>query len=440
MLKGAHDKCPQVKRNRIVASFILLSGVPGADPTGVLDSTEAINRAIAAASIGRAIYVDGQFRHTATINVPTRVRFLGHGALVSDQSLRSPSCFIKDFNGLGFLFSGAESGTEGVQYDSVVGRSGDNVQVTGTRWMAPSICVTNAGNDNLRIGKTEPKETISPINANLWYIGRLHSYHAGRHGLRIDHVNGANTGPGWPQGSPNCNAGTLVSADIRLCASHNLSLGNTIDNWFGNVVCQSSSRYGVHFGPNCKNNILSKCYTEVNQDGDAIIEFGASQNIVYASRASTISTGWRDNSGNRSNQIHGHSDSVGELSKFDTAPWYWPNDFNLLSPSNSCAIRQYVGNEIIPAEIRTDIDGVSGTRMSVATRTTGVGLEDKLTISQDGMVNLAKPTAELRVNGLKVVGKRLATIADPPANPTTAQLSATVTALIARLKSHGLIA
>jgi hypothetical protein len=424
-----------------VASFILLSELQGADPTGILDSTTAINNAIAKASAGRSIYVDGQFRHTATITIPDRVRFVGHGALVSDASARGPSCFVKDFNGLGFLFSGAESGTEGVQYDSVASRSGDNVQVTGTRWMAPSICVTNAGNDNLRIGKTEPTEIQNPINANLWYIGRLHSYGAGGHGLRIDHVNGANVGPNWPQGLPNCNAGTLVSADIGMCVNHNLSLGNTIDNWFGNIVCQESTgASGIHFGANCRNNIISKCYTEGNHSSDAIIDAEATQNIVYASRASTINTGWTDNSGNKSNQIYGHNSAIGKSSGFDKDPWYWMNDFNIFSSDNSCAIRQYIGKNIIQTEIRTDADGVSGTKMSIATRTSGLGLEDKVSITQDGMVNLVKPTAELRVNGLKILGKRLATIADPPANPTTDQLAVTVTELIARLKSHGLIA
>ncbi|OSZ70111.1 hypothetical protein CAP40_04595 [Sphingomonas sp. IBVSS2] len=383
---------------------IALSAFDGADPTGVADSTAAIEAAIADSLVsGRPICVDGRYRHTATITVPARVLFVGADTLVSDRSLRSNACFIKDFDGLGFLFSGPESGTDGVQYDSVAGRTGDNVQVTGSRWQAPRICVTNAGGNNLFIGAHESGPPT--INANLWWIGRLHSYGAGAAGLLVDHINVPNPPEeNYPLGLPNCNAGTLDSADLRDNGD-GWKLGNTIDNDLGHLVSQGNADYGGVLGSYARNNFVRKSYTEGNAAGDGKIHEHAAQNRLFVSRAVTLSPGWADGSGNASNQLHGHNSSIGETGNFDTVPWYWPEDLNQLAGRDSVALRQYVGINLIPSELRTDIDGTpstTGSRWTVATRTTGIGLEDKLSVDNAGNVEILKNRV-LRIAGEQVL-------------------------------------
>lgn len=380
--------------------MILVSEFGGADPAGVADSTAAIESAIlSAATSGRQICVDGHYRYTSTITVPDRVIFAGAGVLVSDKSLRSASCFIKDFDGVGFLFAGDESGTDGVQYDSEPNRAGVNVQVTGSRWQAPRICVTNAGSSNLFIGAHEAG--ASSINANLWWIGRLHSYGAGGAGLLVDHTNTTTTA-NFPLGVPDCNAGSIDSADIRDNGGDGWKLGNTIDNDIGHIVSQSNAGFGAVLGSYARNNFVRKSYTEDNVAGAGNIEADASQNRLFAGRAVTLASGWTDNSGNMSNQLNGHHANVGETGNFDTAPWYWPNELNQYSTADSLALRQYVGANIVPTEIRTEVDVGTGSKWTVATRTNAFGLEDKLEINNAGDLEILKDRS-LLIDGQRVL-------------------------------------
>lgn len=425
---------------------LAISQFTGADPSGVGDSTTAIEAAIARAVItGQVVHVDGRYRHTSQITVPAYVRFRGSGSLTSDAGQRSPSCFIKDFNGLGFYFEGADTGTDGVQYDSIGGRTGDLVQVAGTRWLAPSICVTNGGRDNLRIGTTEVG--YPSANTNAWYIGRLQSYEAGRYGLHVHSENG-NLSDTYPIGSPDCNAGTLMSADFAGCDTAGWRLGNTLDNWLGMILSHDNPNHGGELGAYARNNIIQKSYTERNgvfvddvlvSGGDGVIEENAFQNVLWLSRGATLANGWTDDSGNTSNQIWGHNSTLG--SSFDDSPWYVSNNFYVFSATNSASFRHYVGENVVPSEIRTETDGVSGTKLTIATRTSGNDLIDKVLVSQDGFVDLLIGDKGLRVAGTKVVGSQQAAIAAPTGGATTdAEARTAIGSILTALRSHGLIA
>jgi len=398
---GAVARTAQSKMRGTLA----ISDFSGADPTGATDSAAAINSAITAAqTTGQPIHVDGVYLHNSQIVVPDKVRFVGYGALVSDPSLRSKSCFVKNFNGVGFLFSGDESGTEGVQYDSAAAKTGDNVQVTGMRWNAPSICVTNSGADNLRIGKTEAG--ASSINANAWFIGLLHSYGAVGCGMRIDHTN-TDTSATFPLGAPDCGVGTLVSADFRVNGSHGLSVGNSIDNWFGNIIAQNNSGHGTHFGDGAWSNVVHKLYSEANAD-DVILDAGAIQNSIdHAARAGSLEVSVTDNSGNRSNKVNGRNSSIGEAASYKTAPEYYGADFNQYLPDLSAPVfRQYVTANLVPAGFKTEGDGASGTKMTWFTRTTGFGISDKLTLDNGGWLDVLTAGKGLKVAGTQVVTDR----------------------------------
>lgn len=270
------------------------------------DDTQNIKDAVLlASSSGKSVLVDVVARYTEQIVIPDFVRIIGSGISTAHNVLPK-AYFLKDFDGVGFLFSGDNCETDNVHYHSVQGRGGDNVVVTGERWRAPSISSQNAGGDGVRIGLDELIN--SSINTNLWSIGFIASINNTGDGLKISHVN-TSIEASWPRGIPNCNAGTLTSLDSRNNGGNGLTVGNTIDNHFGNVVCQNNVGRGVEIEGGGHNNVISKCYTESNQGGEGLINSGAYQNIITASRWITAEAGW-DNQGGPSNLIYQHTDAI----------------------------------------------------------------------------------------------------------------------------------
>lgn len=437
-----------------VRERLSINDFEGADPTGATDSAAAINSAIVEAqATGQPIYVDGVYLYNSQIIVPSGVRFIGCGHLVSDKSQRSKSCFVKNFNGVGFLFSGDETGTNGVQYDSVAGKTGNNVQVTGTRWSAPFICLTNSGNDNLLIGKTEAG--ASTINANGWFIGRLHSYGAVRDGMRLDHTN-TTSGTTFPLGAPDCGGGTLVSFDIRDNGGSGIVLANTIDNRIIYGLTQQNAEYGIRYNAGAYNNQVD-AYSEDNVLGDVLLDVpvtnGAGtakvrQNVGFISRAASLTTIIVDNSGNNSNRIDCHNANVGGTT-FDLAPIAWNGDFYqgsmLTVPRNTLEHKMYVSANFVPGGWKVSTDGASGTKVTFITRTTGIGETDKVDITNDGFVDIKTAGKGLKVAGIQVVGPQGAAITDASnaaAAPTKAEFDALVgkfNTLLARVRAHGLI-
>jgi hypothetical protein len=372
---------------------LALSQFSGADQSGVADSTGAINVALSASVVLRVpLQVDGWFRHTSQLVMPARISLRGSG-LTSDESTggRSFSCFIKDFNGVGVLFSGDDASTDGVQYDSVTGRTGDVVQVTGSRWRAPSIVVSNAGQDGLRIGKTDAG--ASSINANLFYIGRIAALKCGRHGVNIDDTN-TTTAANYPLGVPNANGGYIGHLETDRNTSDGLRLGNCIDNFIGYLVAQTNAGYGCRFDPQARNNVIAKSYTESNTAGEGIVVVGATQNMVLAaSRGVTLSSGWV-NSGGNSNLIVEHTQGIGQDTAFNSCPWtsgpeiYGKN----LAASGQVFLGGYVDTGSLPAWWRIEKSATSGTKMTLVTKRDGDTPIDRLTADHQGQISTPSTT------------------------------------------------
>lgn len=382
--------------------WISISDYTNADITGVGDSTNAIKNAISAAqTTGLPIFVAGKFRYTSQISVPAKISFIGIG-ITSDESVsgRSKSCFIKDFDGIGFLMSGDDISTDGVQYDNIIGRAGDNVQVIGSRFRAPSISTTNAGRDGLRIGQTATTGTgISPNNANLWHIGRISSLKNGRYGVNIDDTNTGGSG-NYPLGNPDCNGGYIGHAECDRNTSDGIRFGNCIDNYIGYLVAQSNGGYGCRMDAYARNNIISKSYTEANTTGDGIIVATAVQNVVWASRGVTLGAGW--SIAGETNMVFNHASGIGVGNTFDNVPWNWPGEFNQASSNNPDVMRhrQYISANLNYGEMRTIKDGTDGTKLVFNVRKSGTGQRDVLEIDEDG--RLAVGTSEI---GTIFVGK-----------------------------------
>lgn len=390
---------------------------------GVANDTAAIAAAIAAANAAHApLHVFGRFRHTAQITVPARVALLGAGGLTEDNATgaRSPSCFIKDFDAdvtpatytCGFLFSGDGCSSDGIQYDNVVGRTGDNVAVWGGRVSFPSICVTNAGRDNFRIGKTDPGP--STINANLFYVGVICSLKAGRYNINIDDTNTTVSG-NYPLGTPNANGGwigqTRCGSDTRGSASHGLYFGNCIDNCIGYHVAQHNVGYGMYFDNQARNNVILKAYNEANTAGEGFIAAGATQNIIYAaSRAVTLGPGITNNGGN-SNLFVQHVSTVGQDGAFNSCPWLWGPEFYTIN--TAVGGQTFIGGYVeanLPAWWRIEKSATSGTKMTLVTKRDGNSPIDRLTVDHAGMVstpstsflNLGRTAQDVTTPGIQI--------------------------------------
>lgn len=375
--------------------FVSVTDFADADPTGVADSTTAIVNAMARALAANAVLnVNGQFRYTSQITVPAKLRMVGAGITsYEDTGSRSRSCLIKDFDGLGVLFNGDDCLVDGVQFDSVDGRTGDNVQVTGSRFCAPAIAVTNAGQDGLRIGQTGSTGTGASLqNANLWYIGRIAALGNGRYGINIDDTNTGGSG-NWPLGTPDCNAGYIGLAETDRNGVDGLRFGNTIDNHVAYVVAQSNTGYGVRFDPHARNNTISKSYTEANTAGDGIIAANATQNIVFASsRAVTLGNGWTNNGGN-SNLLLQHVSTIGQDGAFNSCPWLWGPEFYAVNQATNGQV--FLGGYVdanLPAWLRIEKGAGTGTKMTLVTKRNGNTPLDRLSVDESGLTVLQNTT------------------------------------------------
>jgi len=212
----------------VLHGALALSQFTGADPTGVGDSTSAINTALSVANTLRTrLLIDGRYRYTSQIVPPARTQLIGVGH-TSDASTggRSLSCLIKDFSGsAGFLFSGDDCAATGVQFDSVAARTGDGVQITGSRFRGTSCASTNAGQDAWRIGADS-----GSFNANLWKLDGCVGLSAGRHGLYVHD-------PAVPS---DVNGGVCIAFDGRNCGGDGIREGASTWNTYLGIVCQTN--------------------------------------------------------------------------------------------------------------------------------------------------------------------------------------------------------
>lgn len=378
----------------------------GAVGDGVADDTQPLVDAIAAAAtLNLPLQIYGRFRYTSQLTLSTaRIMLVGQG-ITSDESTagRSRSCLIKDFNGLGILVSGDEITIDNIQLDSVVGRTGDILQITGSRFKGPILAVTNAGQDGVRIGNGE-----STINANLFYFGRLAALNCGRYGVNIDNPN-SNISGNYPLGLPNVNAGYIGLLEADRNDVDGLRIGNAIDNCISLFVAQTNTGYGARFSDQARGNVILKSYTELNVAGQGIIEAGATQNVIFsASRAVTLSSGWTNNGGN-SNLLIEHTSGVGQDGNFNSSPWTWGPEFYAV---NTAAAGQvflggYVEAAQLPAWWRIQIHGASGTKATLVTKRDGNSPVDRLSVDSAGTVVL-----ENSLNGF-LIGKTVSDVTTP---------------------------
>lgn len=357
---------------------LLLSNFTGADNTGATDSTTAINVALASASVLHLpLIVDGRFKHSSQIVVPKRIKLYGIG-WTSDSSTgeRSHACFIKAFNGVGFLFSGDDAVSDGVQYDAASGTTGDGVQVTGSRVRLLNGGSTNHGGDGVRIGKTEAG--ASSINANCGVLSHFQVLNCGGWGINFDHTN-TSTSVTFPLGAPDCNAWTIshvvVGATGQPCVSGGIKFGNTIDNVVTHAVIQDNTGPAIKFYTSARGNVVT-AYCEGNGSGP-VFDSGAKYNWLKMTGTLITSNEAVDNDGTNTIERALSATEGWASSKVVAA--------NLTS-GGYADVFHYAGvNSDLVARSRGSVSGTSGGTYTIQTKADGGVLTDRLTVSDKGV-------------------------------------------------------
>lgn len=378
-------------------ALVLLSRFVGADPTGVADSTAAINAALSAAAVLKTgVYVDGTFRYTSVIVVPQFVGFYGAG-VPSFEATPSRSRLLKDFNPsgvgddvAGVLFKNDDTFSHGVTFDNVVGRTGDNAAIWGSRFNSEDFGSFNAGNDGVRLAKDEL--TPATINANLWRFARLQVLNNGRYGLYVSHQN-TDVSAAYPLGAPDCNAGYIGLLIADRNGDSGCVLGNTIDNYIASGVCQSNGQYGFKWNPGAKNNIHGKLYCEANVTRDFYVDAASAQNMGPISRYATVDPRITNN-GTDNNLFFTHYDN--RAGGYLVSPWLM-NGRILGETTGDALIGAFVTANAVGGWHRIAGDGVTGTAIYAVTRKTGIGELDSTKIDENGNFRVVRVGAGLCV-------------------------------------------
>jgi len=346
---------------------------------GTTDDSTAIANAIAAAvATKKQLMVAGLFRHTTQITVPAKAKLVGAG-WTSDAATsgRSLSCFIKDFNGIGFLFSGDDATTDGIQYDSTAAKTGDGIQVTGSRVKLLNGASTNFGNDGVRIGATEAG--ASSINANCFRIDNWISLGNGRDGINVDHTNTSTSGT-YPLGAPDVNAGLISNVFLGSTGVGNtrdgIRIGNSIDNVLNNVVAQENTGNGIRFTTSARGHKIFGYYCESNTAGGLLFDSGAKQNIAIGGQAVIGSQDAVDSDG--SNVVFAPSNQVVSTGAF------W-NQLRVGNPAAAGFADLYLladTNYIDAVRLRGNQPSGSSGKFTIQTKTNGGALADRFTVDE----------------------------------------------------------
>lgn len=278
---------------------------------GTADDTTPLRNAIAALNgRGSLLPFTGTLKVTGQIVVPTGVLLKGTGFSEKNgtgSGNRGAACILRAFTGslCTLLFSGDDTGIDGIDIDNNLQGTGECMQVTGSRIEIGAISTRNSGGDGLRIGKTDAG--ASTANANGWRAGKVITCGNTLAGFRVDDTN-TTTSLSYPLGAANANAGTCALVDARNNGTDGLQLGNCNDNVFTMVVSQNNTGCGARFktdgtnsGPRCNKIVGNDC--EANTGNDIQIDAATLPvsgpglyNVVFGNRSVAVNSRIVDNS------------------------------------------------------------------------------------------------------------------------------------------------
>src|SRR5450830_573167 len=286
----------------------------GAIPGGVVDSTNAIRKALKSGS--GLIKIGGKFLISSTIEIPNGVSLVGTG--YSALPGVAKTIIVKRCDCVGIVLdTGAQLANLSVEGDTNNGL--DGIQIVGGRSLLQNISVFNMGRDGIKIGSYLRDHT----NTNLWRAMNVISRFNGRHGIYIAHE-------GKPD-LPDANAGIFIGMEASNNKGDGLRVGETFDNQFYGVANQANNGFGVNILPAGNGNYLPYAYTEENSAGGINLSKGADKNVVLGYRQSIVNDEI-SNAGN-SNLIIGRYGSINSLPLHETSEAF--QNLNILDRSTS---------------------------------------------------------------------------------------------------------
>lgn len=235
------------------ASYSMITGAPvnaldyGADPTGVADSTSAIQAAIdvcAGNSLHKTVILPaGNYIISSTIEVKEGVAIIGEGnsTAFSNGSQGYPTRITKKstMTTVGVALTGFRSKLENIAVLSQAGATDSGI------WVKANYCslISVASNGHAALGIKIGAEAAAALNCNGWYLERITAAFNGTHGVYIADLFSA-------IGSPDVNAGVFIGGDLRSNTGDGLLLGNQFRNTFINILAENNTGYGIRYGAN----------------------------------------------------------------------------------------------------------------------------------------------------------------------------------------------
>jgi hypothetical protein len=274
------------------ATFSMINGASanvldfGAVGDGVTDDYAAIVAAIASlpSTGGKVFFPTGAYLHNTKITISKNVYITGCGNSIVSATT-GPTEIVK---GAGISGNGIELVADGItiehlNYRGASGNSGDGFVLLGGRQTLRDVSVFTMGQDGIRIGRDG-----SGGNQNLWCLINIRSKNNGRNGLRLeDKIS--------PLAASDCNAGSLLHADIQSNTGDGVYVGNTGLNTIVGVASQSNGGYGVLLDANAIFNSFYGGDFEANTLDELRVLAGASRNsfvgICVSGTAVDLGTG-----------------------------------------------------------------------------------------------------------------------------------------------------
>jgi hypothetical protein len=275
-----------VQRLNLYAQYqgmLSIAAYPGVDATGATNTQTEFEAAVSAAvSAGRMPLCIGVFRLGNGPFTPARaVKLRGVGQTSSsDSGARARSVLLKDFNGVGVLLSNDDSGLIDLQVDSTAGKTGNNIQMTGSRTACVYVTSTNSGQCGFRVGSD------GAANTNAFVLEHVSAYDNESHGIHVHDGSGV----------VDANAGLIVKPDLLRNGGDNLRIEQCMWVTIDGPLCQSATGYGIRIMGAARGVTVIGGDIEANGAGQGVLEAGTIGNVLYGAFYAT-SPVWVDNSG-----------------------------------------------------------------------------------------------------------------------------------------------